>query len=222
MSKKSDFAALDLISAFEEKKKSPDRIPLSEIHADPNQPRIFGREEVGDLVESIRRLGLIEPIILRKDRSKFIIVAGERRFRAAGLLGWKNIPAIITEATTDLCYEISLAENEKRKNLNPWEVGRAIQILRRDKKKTASEVSELLGYSERYIKQLSSIARLDQKAVFELIKGGADLSVKSLERVLRLKEGRGGEIISPHSAKLPVKISLSLKGLTPKARDSFL
>ncbi|MCC6276005.1 MAG: ParB/RepB/Spo0J family partition protein [Leptospiraceae bacterium] len=219
MSKRNDFAALDLITAYNEKKNNPDKISISNIIIDPNQPRIFGKEEVGDLIESMNRLGLIEPIIVRKEKSQYVIVAGERRFRSAVKLGWKEIAAVVTEAREDLCYEIALAENEKRKNLNPWEVGRAIQHLRKEKKRSAKEVSELLGYTERYIKQLSSIARLDQHSVFELLKSGKEPSVKNLEALLKSKEGRG-ETISPHK-KLSDIIRISLKKLPQKQKESF-
>ncbi|MCZ8155540.1 MAG: ParB/RepB/Spo0J family partition protein [Leptospira sp.] len=220
MSKKSEFRALDLISAYTEKKQPSSTIDLNSIQPNPLQPRLIGKEDVEDLVQSMDRLGLIEPILVRKDKSKFMIVAGERRYRAALKLGWKEIPAIITDADEDICYEMSLAENEKRKNLNPWEVGRAIQYLRKDKKKTAEEVSKLLGYTERYIKQLSSIARLDQKSVMELMISGKPLSVKNLEEVLKKKENRGGETISPLK-QVRFNVSLDLSSLTNRARENF-
>jgi len=222
MSKKTEFQALDLISAYSEKKKNPSHLELSQIFPNPTQPRLIGREDTSDLLPSMERLGLIEPILVRKEKGKYLIVAGERRYRAALKLGWKEIPAIITDANEDVCYEMSLAENEKRKNLNPWEVGKAIQYLRKEKKKTADEVSILLGYSERYVKQLSSIARLDQKSVMELIISGKPLSVKNLEDLLKRKENRGGEIISPRAGLSQTKISINVGKLNSKLRESFL
>lgn len=221
MSKKNDFSSLDLISAYSEKKKNPSKLDLDLIFVNPNQPRVFGREEVQDLVDSMKRLGLIEPILVRKDKNKFTVVAGERRFRAAQKLGWKDIPAIITEANEDICYEMALAENEKRKNLNPWEVGKSIAFLRKEKKKTAEEVAILLGYTERYVKQLSSIARLDQKTVYDLLRTGNQITVKNLEAALKQKEGRG-EMISPSSNITKSKITLDLSKLPIKVRDNFM
>ncbi|TGM06559.1 ParB/RepB/Spo0J family partition protein [Leptospira jelokensis] len=222
MSKKTEFQALDLISAYSEKKKNPSHLELSQIFPNPTQPRLIGREDTSDLLPSMERLGLIEPILVRKDKGKYLIVAGERRYRAALKLGWKEIPAIITDANEDVCYEMSLAENEKRKNLNPWEVGKAIQFLRKEKKKTADEVSILLGYSERYVKQLSSIARLDQKSVMELMISGKPLSVKNLEELLKRKENRGGEMVSPRNSSTQNKISINVGKLSGKLRESFL
>lgn len=220
MSKKSEFSTLDLISAYEGKTKSTEKLNIRDIEPSPNQPRQIGKENVDDLMDSIQRLGLIEPIIVRKNNSKYTIVAGERRFHAAQRLGWTEIPAIVTEANPELCYEIALAENEKRKSLNPWEVGKAIQYLRKERKKTAMEVGEILGYTERYVKQLSSIARLELKHVTEFLGQGNEPSVKNLERLLKLKEGRGDEMISPSIKK--EKIVLNLKSLSVKQKDAFL
>jgi ParB family chromosome partitioning protein len=220
MSKKNDFLTLDLISAYEGKNKSTETIDLKDIEPSPNQPRQFGKNNVDDLVDSMKRMGLIEPIVVRRNNSKYMIVAGERRFHAAERLGWKEIPAIITEANPELCYEMALAENEKRKSLNPWEVGKAIQYLRRERKKTALEVGDILGYTERYVKQLSSIARLELKHVSEFLNQGNEPSVKNLERLLKFKEGRGDEMISPLPKK--EKISINLKGISVKQREAFL
>lgn len=221
MAKRSDFAGMDLLTAFGEKESSKAEIPLSDIAPNPTQPRVFGKEEVSDLVESMKRLGLIEPIVVRKSGKKYQIVAGERRFQAAKILKWNSIPAIETSASEDRCFEMALAENEKRKSLNPWEVGRAIQFLRKEKRKTAEEVSKVLGFTERYVKQLSSIARLDQKSVADLIKSGKDASVKNLEELLKQKEGRGGEMISPRKSA-PAKVTVQLSKLTSQQREKFL
>lgn len=220
MSKKLEFSGLDLISSYTEKKKGNEKIELSAILPSDANPRIFGRTEVNDLVESFKRIGILEPIIVRKERNQYKIVAGERRYRAAAILGWKEIPAIVTDAPEDLCYEMALAENEKRKNLNPYEVGKAIQVLRKERGKTADQVAELLGYTDRYIKQLSSIARLDQKSVYEMIQSGTQPSVKNLEALLRKKER--GEIISPSENAPLKKITINLSSLTVSKKAAFL
>ena len=106
--------------------------------------------------------------------------------------------------------------------MNPWEVGKAIQFLRKEKKKTASEVASILGYTERYIKQLTSIARLDQSTVENMISLGKEPSVKNLENMLKLKEGRGGEMISPEENTKKVRITLNLDSLNQKKKELFL
>ncbi len=221
MAKKSEFTSLDLISAYTEKKADPTAIDLDKISVNPNQPRIIGRNQVEDLIQSMDRLGLIEPILVRRDRQGYVVVAGERRYHAAKALGWKSIQAVVTDASEDICYEMALAENEKRKNLNPWEVGKAIAYLRKEKKKTAEEVARLLGYTERYVKQLSSIARLDERTVLEMVRTNQPLTVKSLEKVLKKKEGRD-EIISPSGSRKTEKIVLEISHLPSRVRESFM
>ncbi|EMY78503.1 ParB-like protein [Leptospira weilii serovar Ranarum str. ICFT] len=221
MAKRSDFAGMDLLTAFGDKDSSKSEIQLSDIVPNPTQPRVFGKEEVSDLTESMKRLGLIEPIVVKKHGKKYQIVAGERRYQAAKILKWDRIAAIETSASEDRCFEMALAENEKRKSLNPWEVGRAIQFLRKEKRKTAEEVSKVLGFTERYVKQLSSIARLDQKSVEDLLRSGKDASVKNLEALLKQKEGRGGEMISSRKSA-PTKVVIQLGKLVSHQRDKFL
>ncbi len=221
MSKRNEFAALDLISTYVDNTKN-DKIKITDIVINPLQPRLINKEKVEDLVESMSRLGLIEPIVVKRDGSKYVIVAGERRYRAALKLGWTEILARVIEVNEEVSYEIALAENEKRKSLNPWEVGRAILFLRKEYKKSASEVAHLLGYTERYVKQLSSIARLDQKTVEEFIERGREPSVKNLEALLKQKEGRGGEMISPLEKDKNTRIIINISNLNPKKRESFL
>ena len=73
MSKKNDFSTLDLISAYEGKSKSTEKLSLKDIEPSPNQPRQFGKENVDDLVDSMKRMGLIEPIVVRKNNSKYMM-----------------------------------------------------------------------------------------------------------------------------------------------------
>lgn len=221
MSKRNEFASLDLISTYLNDTKN-DKIKLADIVINPLQPRLLNKEKVEDLVESMSRLGLIEPIVVKRDGSKYVIVAGERRYRAALKLGWTEILARVIEVNDETSYEIALAENEKRKSLNPWEVGRAILFLRKEYKKSASEVAHLLGYTERYVKQLSAIARLDQKTVEEFLERGKEPSVKNLEALLRQKESRGGEMISPPNKEKHIRITIDISSLSTKKRESFL
>ncbi len=217
MNKKKEFLSMDLLSAYNHN-QNKELLKLSDIVLNSVQPRILNRDKVEDLVDSMRRLGLIEPIVVKRQGDHYVIIAGERRYRAALKLGWEEIPARILDVGDDVCYEMALAENEKRKSLNPWEIGRAIQYLRKEKKKSAAEVADLLGYTERYVKQLSSIARLDQRTVEEFLESGREPSVKNLENLLRQKEGRGEIISPPNKYRLVIDISR----LTGKKREGFL
>ena len=208
MSKKKEFANLDLLTTYDNQLPNKKEIPLSNIFPNPEQPRIFGKEDVEDLLPSMKKDGLIEPIVLRKEsKNHYIIIAGERRFQAAKKLNWETISSIILNVDEEKAFEMSLVENEKRKNLNPWEVGKAILYIRQKQNKTVREVAEVFGYTERYIKELSAIARLEKEEVFKMIEENIDLSVKNLQD--RVKGSR----ISSKKTKVDDKIILNIKSL---------
>ena len=100
----------------------PSVISLNLIKNNDDQPRkSFDDEKIAELAQSIKEHGIIQPIILNKKDDYYVIVAGERRWRAAKLLGLKEVPAIVMELTDKNILEISLIENIQRQDLNPIE-----------------------------------------------------------------------------------------------------
>ena len=106
-------------------------VEISKIEANPFQPRTsFDEEKLEELATSIRQIGLIQPITLRKtDGGKFQIITGERRLRAAQIAGLVRIPAFIREAGNDSMLEMALVENIQREDLNPIEISLSYQRL---------------------------------------------------------------------------------------------
>jgi len=105
-------------------------LSLSDIITNPDQPRkIFSEDSLQELSESIRSKGVIQPIIVEKRNSHYIIVAGERRFRASKLAGKKNIPAIIRDFSEEEKLEIALIENIQREDLSPIEEAMAYKHI---------------------------------------------------------------------------------------------
>ncbi len=106
-------------------------VEITKIEANPYQPRTtFDQEKLEELSTSIRELGLIQPITLRKiDGDRFQIITGERRFRAAQMAGLAKIPAFIREADNDSMLEMALVENIQREDLNPIEISISYQRL---------------------------------------------------------------------------------------------
>lgn len=97
-------------------------ISVSLVDSNPWQPReVFQAKEINELAESIKTHGLLQPIVVREFRSRYQLVAGERRFRAALKLGWTQVPATIIDATDREMAELALVENLQRKDLNPIE-----------------------------------------------------------------------------------------------------
>ena len=126
---------------------SINEVELSKIQANPLQPRHnFDEEALQELAISIRELGVISPITLRKnDDDTYLIIAGERRFRAAKLAGLQSIPAYIRTAKDEQVMEMALIENIQREDLDAIEIALAYQRLMDDYHLTQERMSERVG-----------------------------------------------------------------------------
>lgn len=122
-------------------------VEVSKIEANPFQPRTtFDQEALEELAISIREIGLIQPITVRKTGDdQFQIIAGERRFRAAQIAGLTKIPAFIREVGNDAMLEMALVENIQREDLNPVEIGVSYQRLIEECNLTQETLSARLG-----------------------------------------------------------------------------
>ena len=108
----------------------PKQIEIGLIDRNPEQPRkIFDDEALAELASSIKNYGVIQPIIVREVNGRYIIIAGERRWRASRLAGMKTIPCIIKNYTEQEVSEIAIIENLQREDLNPIESAKAIKSL---------------------------------------------------------------------------------------------
>ena len=129
-------------------KNKPSAIPLNLIKSNDKQPRkSFDNEKIAELAQSIKEHGIIQPIILNKVDGYYVIVAGERRWRASKLLGLKEIPAIVMDLSDRNILEISLIENIQRQDLNPIEEALAYQKLLSEFNLTQEELSKRVGKS---------------------------------------------------------------------------
>ena len=138
-------------------------IPIENIYRDENQPRKeFDKEKIEELAQSIHKNGLIQPLILtKKDNNSYVLVAGERRWRAAQLANLKTIPALLLPQDLDK-DEISLIENIQRENLKISEEAQAYQRLIDKNKYTHEELSKIVGKSRSHITNLLRILSLDE------------------------------------------------------------
>lgn len=136
------------------------KIELSKIYPNPNQPRKnFDKESLDELADSIRIHGLIQPIIVNKMDDGYLIIAGERRFRACKIAGLTEIDAIVKNYSERQIAEISIIENLQREDLNPIEIAKSIQKLMQEYDITQESVAERLGKSRsavaNYVRLLS-------------------------------------------------------------------
>jgi ParB family transcriptional regulator, chromosome partitioning protein len=148
-------------------------IPLGEIRANPGQPRKkFDEFSLVSLAESIRERGVLQPIIVRPVADGYEVVAGERRWRAAGLAGETAIPALIDDAVDDAgSLELALIENMVRENLTPIEQARTLATLLDDLRLTANVLAKRLGRSRADIANTVRLLELPDEAI-ELIDAG--------------------------------------------------
>ena len=154
-------------------KNSTLSISINKIKSDKDQPRkSFDSEKIAELTESIKTHGIIQPLILRKiDNDQYIIVAGERRWRAAKIAGLKEVPSIIMDLTESEILEISLIENIQRQDLNPIEEAIAYKKLIDDFKMTHEELSKRIGKSRTSITNTMRLINLDDRVQQYIIEG---------------------------------------------------
>lgn len=136
-------------------------IPISDITPNPRQPRtVFDEEALDELVHSIREIGLLQPIVVRRVGDAFELVAGERRWRAAQLAGLTHIPSIIRETADDALLRDALLENLHRAQLNPLEEAAAYQQLLDDFGCTQDELAQRIGRSRPQVSNTLRLLRL--------------------------------------------------------------
>ena len=136
-----------------------------------NQERSFDDEKILELAESIKSNGIIQPLVLKKVNNEYIIVAGERRWRAAKIIGLKEVPAIIMNLTEKQILEISLIENIQREDLNSIEEALAYKKLINDFNLTQEELSKRIGKSRVTITNTLRLLNLSEDVQQYIIEG---------------------------------------------------
>ena len=138
--------SFDPTAATDEKISDLRTIQLSEIIADPDQPRRhFDEAALGELSASIKEHGVLQPIVVIPHKGHYQIVAGERRFRASQMAGKKSIPALVRTLSAQHKLELSLIENIQRRDLNPLETATAYEKLRIQFNLTLEEIGKRVG-----------------------------------------------------------------------------
>ena len=164
-------------------------IAVDNIIANPFQPRKkFDEENLKSLAKSIKRKGVLQPVLVVKvDNGKYQLVAGERRFRATKIAGLAEIPAIVTEIGEKDQLEIAILENIQREDLNPIEEAEAYKRLMNEFSHTQEELSEILGKSRSHIANILRLLTLPE-------------DVKGLLREKKLTFGHARALIGAENA----------------------
>ncbi|WAM33853.1 ParB/RepB/Spo0J family partition protein [Caldicellulosiruptor morganii] len=147
-----------------------EEIEIDKIFPSEKQPRkIFDEDKIEELAQSIRSVGLIQPLIVRKEGEKFVLIAGERRLRACRLAGLKKVPCIVRDYSNTT--EIALIENIQRKDLNPYEEALAYKKLIDQYGYTQDQLARKLGISRSKIANLLRILNIGENILQMIIEG---------------------------------------------------
>lgn len=189
-------------------------IKLSDIDVDPHQPRkTFESEALENLSQSIMEHGVLQPIVVMPSGlDRYVIIAGERRFRAARMAGLNEIPAIVKDVSTQQAKEIALIENLQRENLDPVEVAVGYKSLMESFSLTQDEISKKLSIPRSSVANSLRILNLPD-SVLELVKTGelslghakVVLSVTGESRQLSLAQEIAEKNLSVRQAELLAK-----------------
>lgn len=144
-------------------------IELNKIKNNPNQPRKhFDDKLINELAESIKEHGVFQPIILKNDKENYIIVSGERRYRASMVAGLKKIPAVIRNYSDAKVAEISLVENLQREDLSAIEEANAYSLIIENYDITQNELAKRIGKSRSYVTNILGLLKLP-KVIKEML-----------------------------------------------------
>ena len=200
----------------EEKGEGVTEIKISDIFANPNQPRkVFDQTALKELADSISKHGVIMPIIVNQSGDKYMIIAGERRFRASKIAGLEKVPVIIKKYNERQIKEISLIENLQREDLNPIEAVTAMRSLMEDYGMTQEDLADRIGKSRPAIANTLRLLNLSQE-VIKLVANG-NLSAGHARTLISLPQSDQLKI-----AEQAIKEGLSVRDVEKKVKEYFM
>lgn len=145
---------------------------IKNIAANPYQPRCnFDEEKLQELAASIKEFGVVQPVVVRKKGRSYELVAGERRLRAAGLVGLTKVPAIVKDYDDAKMMEIALIENIQRHDLNPIEEAQGLRRLMQEFKLTQEQTAEKVGRSRSAVTNILRLLNLPEQVQKQIING---------------------------------------------------
>lgn len=211
-----DYVNKEVVSDDKPKSASADilRIPMDMIEPNPYQPRMnFNQEALDELADSIRTLGLIQPITVRKTAAgRYQIISGERRFRASRLAGMDMIPAYIRDANDQGMLEMAIVENIQRENLDPIEVAMSYQRLIEECNLTQEQMAFRVGKKRASVTNFLRLLKLPAKIQHDL-KAGL-LSVGHAKVLLGVED----VVMQEALCDMVIKEDLSVRQLEDKLR----
>ena len=190
----------------------PKEIDIGLIDRNPDQPRkIFDEDALKELSDSIRIHGVIQPIIVKEVNDRYVIIAGERRWRASRLAGLKTIPCVIKNYSEREISEIAIIENLQREDLNPIESAKAIKNLIQQYNLTQDEVADKIGKSRPAVANTLRLLLLPE-------------SIISLVETNKISAGHARALLAINDSKKQKEIALLIieKGLTVRDVEKII
>ncbi len=161
--------------------------PIEKIRPNPAQPRIKMDEKALDaLTESVKSKGLIQPLVVSEKNDEYILIAGERRWRAAQRAGLKKVPVVIKDYSPDEVLEIALIENIQREDLNPIEEALAYKRMAEELGQSQSEIASKVGKDRSTVANLMRLLKLPEEVQKALLE--EDITTGHAKAILMLEE----------------------------------
>lgn len=190
----------------------PSEVTLSQLRPNPLQPRqAMDPQELSGLVESIRRHGVLQPIVVRPSSGGFEVVAGERRWRAAEAAGLSTIPAVVRSLTDQEALELALVENLQREDLNPMERARAYRRLMQEFGLTQEQIADRVGKSQPSVANALRLLQLPPQ-------------VQASLEVGRISEGHARALLGAAPDKIMLRIweRVERRGLSVRETEALV
>ncbi len=193
-------------------------IPIDKIIPSPYQPRKhFDEKSILELSESIKNLGMIQPIVVRKKGKYFELVAGERRLEAVKFLNKKEIPAVVKNISDLEAFRMTLEENIRRENLNPIEIAEAIKNMKEEFSLTDEKLGKMLNMSRPMVTNYLRILNLPEEIKKGIEKG--TITFGHAKSLLSLNEK---EMLKLYNKIVKNKLSVrETEKLTKKEKEIF-
>ena len=191
-------------------------LEVDKIEVNPYQPRTnFNEQAIGELAESIKSLGIIQPVTVRKvDRNQYQLVSGERRYRAAKSIGFDRIPAYVRIANDQEALEMALVENIQRRDLDPIEIALSYKRLMDEIQLTQNQLSERVGKKRSTVANYIRLLKLDpivqtgmRDGFLSMGHGRALINVDESEKQLEIYEKIIARTLSVRETELLVQKS---------------
>jgi len=197
---------------------SVEKIPLVKISASPWQPRnTFEATALSELTESVKLHGILQPLLVRKVGSKFELIAGERRFRAAQAALLPSVPVIVIEATDENALELALIENLQREDLNAIEEAEGFALLLKKFKLTQEEVAKRVGKARASVANALRLLELSDEIRTYIIDGL--LTVGHAKVLLTVEDKKEQSLLAKRSIKDGLSVRM-LERIIKKMRQT--